>query len=300
MLKIKKKNRRAWLCFAVFFFALVAIDRFYAFNFPANFVYEQYHKGDKDKQQPYRTNSLILARIAEFEEFLEAHEKLLMVLATGAIAWFTATLWRATAGMFIIARGQAKDMKDSIEESARAATGIEELAKATKANADRMESVLHRQMRAYISVDTGTPTCQDENLRFGGAPVMVNTGLTPARNVRHKIKAEILDLSDDVRGEHKFDDAEVRNADAALASRQSLALNVIAAKREPDTEVPAIMRGDRKRLFVWGTVTYEDIFGKTWETNFCHNFVFFKEKNSKGEDVIKFLAYYYRAHNDAT
>jgi hypothetical protein len=60
------------------------------------------------------------------------------------------------------------------------------------------------------------------------------------------------------------------------------------------------MRGDKKRLFCWGTVTYDDIFGDSWQTNFCHNFIFYKDKDSAGIEVIKFFAYYYRSHNSAT
>jgi hypothetical protein len=202
--------------------------------------------------------------------------------------------------MFIIARGQAKDMKDSIAEGSRAATAMEEVASATKRNTETLQPMLHKQMRAYISVDTGAPTCQHGTLNFAGAPIMTNTGLTPARNVSHKIKAAILDLSKDP-GTYQFDEsAEIRKSDAVLSPRQTFVLNTYIENRVPDEDVPGIMAGATKRLFVWGTVTYDDIYGGSWETNFCHNFVFYKDKAPDGSEVIRSLGYYYRSHNGAT
>src|SRR5262249_20928665 len=48
------------------------------------------------------------------------------------------------------------------------------------------------QLRAYLSVVIGTAVYQerDKNLRFEAKPTIVNTGQTPAYNVRYRIKAD--------------------------------------------------------------------------------------------------------------
>ena len=151
-------------------------------------------------------------------------------------------------------------------------------------------------MRSYIAVDPGIPICQaGEKLRFAVAPVMTNTGFTPARNVCHRIKVAILDLSNGK--DHVFDDSgELAKTDAGLPPRQTFVLNGIVADHYSDADVLQIMEGKTRRLFTWGTVTYDDIFGNSWSTNFCHNYVFYKDE----KETIRFFSYHFQNHNNAT
>jgi hypothetical protein len=221
----------------------------------------------------------------------------LLAVVTAILAFYTFKLWNANKtlvqGAEATGKQQATDMRNSIAQATRAADAMHDVADATKANALLMQTMVSKQMRAYLAVDMGAPTCQDGNNRFAGAPVIVNNGFTPAKNVSYRAAAGILDTA--LSKDFKFDDsAVIIENDAALGPRQSFIVNVLVKERFEEAEVQAIMRGDRKRLYVWGTVTYEDVFGGTWETRFCHNFLFFER------DGIKFLGWFNTTHNSIT
>ena len=70
----------------------------------------------------------------------------------------------------------------------------------------------------------------------------------------------------------------------------------VVPDRFPDAEVPGIMEGTTRRLFSWGKVKYEDVWGDAWETNFCFNYTFYK-----GEDgEIKVGGWTYPRNNNST
>jgi hypothetical protein len=56
------------------------------------------------------------------------------------------------------------------------------------------------------------------------------------------------------------------------------------------------MRGDEQRLYAWGRVTYTDVFGDSWHTNFCHSVLF----NRVGPNDVKVNVIYNATHNDST
>lgn len=109
------KKHRAWLFLLVGVLILVGVDRVYVFNLPSRSVYEKTKKTEIAKAKEQGTHSPVLAFIADIEEFIDAHEKFSIVLATIAIAGFTFTLWQATEGLFRIAEQQGKDMKSSLD-----------------------------------------------------------------------------------------------------------------------------------------------------------------------------------------
>jgi hypothetical protein len=88
----------------------------------------------------------------------------------------------------------------------------------------------------------------------------------------------------------------VPNSDAGIAPRQSFTMAAVVDHRVPDADVPAIMQGSTRRLFAWGKVKYDDVYGGSWETNFCTNYTFFTGTDGQ----IKVGGYYYRRHNNAT
>ena len=47
--------------------------------------------------------------------------------------------------------------------------------------------------------------------------------------------------------------------------------NCSVEKRYEDKEAEDIKRGNGRRLFIWGTVVYEDVFGITQRTDFAHS-----------------------------
>jgi hypothetical protein len=222
-----------------------------------------------------------------------------VAIITIALALYTALLYRATVKLGSdaekVGKRQAKEMRDSIAEANRAAIATESIAAATLGNAALMESILHKQMRAYVAVDIGPTVYQDESLRFGSSPVLANTGFTPAKNVSFQVMADILPTNLPSGFEFEKWNA-MQTHDAALSPRQSFVIQGVVRERIPDAEVPNVMKGETKRLYVWGTVTYDDVFGGSWETNFCHHFNFYVGPDGEW----KVSRFYNRTHNNAT
>ena len=225
---------------------------------------------------------------------------LIVASVTAILAYYTYKLWDANKtlveGAARTAAAQSDDMKCSIAEATRAADAMQNVAEATRANAVLMQDILHKQMRAYVAVNTGTAAYQDGNLRFASSPLITNTGFTPARNVRNRVMAAILDTH--LPADYKFcDSANMSPHDATLSPRQTFTITGVVSDRYEDAEVELIMRGMAKRLYVWGTVTYDDVFGGSWETHFCHNFNFYRA-NEKEEWKVN--AFYTSSHNSTT
>ena len=143
---------------------------------------------------------------------------------------------------------------------------MHDVAEATKNNATLVQKIMQTQMRAYVSVATGAATYQDKNNRFASTALITNTGLSPAKKVSTWIQAGIFDTNSprDFKFPEPAADAASEN-DATLSAKQSFTINGIVKERFVDDEVAEIMLGATKRLFVWGVVTYEDVFGNKWD-----------------------------------
>jgi hypothetical protein len=232
-------------------------------------------------------------------EWVLALATAILATITGALARYTYKLYRATVNLSsdakLSAEQQTQRMERSIKEAARAATAMEGVATATTENTALMPTLLRKQMRAYLSVDIGGATYQDANLRFAAAPVITNNGLTPARNVRNVAVAGIIDGRDPATTQ--FTPIGVLpESDMGVAPRQSFITNAIVPDRVPDAEVAAIMEGLTRRLFCWGKITYDDVYGGSWETNFCLNYTFYPGEDQK----VKVKGWFYPRHNGAT
>jgi len=231
-------------------------------------------------------------------EWLLAAFTALLALITGILARYTFKLYSATVGLGRDAKEsgaeQAKKMERSVVQATRAATAMEDVATATKNNAVLMQDVMHKQMRAYISVEIGQAIYQDSELRFEAKPLLTNTGFTPARNVSYEVKADIVDATTTPLKLPDIHDMTIN--DAGLAPRQSFTIHGLVNDRVPDAEVEAIKKGATRRLFVWGRVTYDDVFGGSWETKFGLSYTF-----PTGRDgVTRVYGYYYPTHNSST
>jgi len=255
--------------------------------------------------KPNRNADILAAREFEREtekswlDKLSAWSTVALAGITLVLAIFTGALWIATKTMVnradSSAKQQAAEIQQSIAQAARSAQAMEDVAGATKNNAVLMQNILHKQMRAYIAVDIGRTMYQDNRVRFESGPVITNTGFTPARNVNFKVTAAILDT--DLPQDFKFpDDGNQQKNDAALSPRQQFVIYGIVKDRISEEEADEAMKGETKRLYVWGKVTYEDIFDGVWETNFCHNFVFQPDEKTG----FKPLGFYNKTHNSAT
>jgi hypothetical protein len=222
-----------------------------------------------------------------------------MTIATVVLAVFTVALWLANVWLVLESRRvsarQARDTKDAIKEATRSADAMNEVATATRNNATLMQGMLHKQMRAYLSVDIGTATYQTDALRFEALPLIANYGLTPARNVCFKVMVDILDGSQPTVEPSFADVGDLIINDVGIAPRQSFTIRGLLPTRVPGEDVDQIMLGASHRLFAWGKVTYDDVYGGSWETNFCISYWF-----PKVGDSIKVFGNFYHRHNNAT
>ncbi len=160
--------------------------------------------------------------------------------------------------------GQSIAMERHIGEATRSANAMEHIATV-------IESGNAAIMRAYISVVIGGAVFQDrqEGVRFEGKPNLVNTGSTPAKNLKIRIAAEIVPFADAETFAYPLPQ-EVGQAPSVAAPHQSYILGAIVPDLVPDVDVADIKLGrDRKgALTVWGVVTYDDIFGENHTTKF--------------------------------
>jgi hypothetical protein len=102
----------------------------------------------------------------------------------------------------------------------------------------------------------------------------------------------------DIGPDFVFDDGPIVANDAALAPRQTFVVNAYMPTRLlSDEDVNVAMLGIERRLFAWGSVIYEDIFGEEHITKFCHSFMFSRPNAADPKDV-KVRSYYHNSHNE--
>jgi hypothetical protein len=217
--------------------------------------------------------------------------------ATIVLATFTVLLWAANIWLivltYIASARQAKETQAAIREAGRSATAMEAVATATTSNAVMMREIFSKQMRAYLSVEGGNAWRQTATAKFQGIPVITNNGLTPAKNVGWKVLAGILDGS---KGTPPLPEiGELIVSDMSIAPRQRFTVASPMIDRVSDEEAELIAAGDTRRVFVWGRVTYDDIFGGHWVTNFCASYHFWMD-----DGKIMFGITYPPKHNDST
>jgi hypothetical protein len=201
--------------------------------------------------------------------FLERHNGAITAVASLLIAAFTATLWHATRGMLTASAAQSVAMKQSIDQSARAATAMEDVARHFADNVATVKDRSAKQMRAYLSVlvHAGVYQERDKGFYFEGKPAMLNTGHTPAHKVRYQAGANILSVP--IPSDFAFPLPEAPGGTASLGPQQNFIMSARVKTFCDDAEVFDIKRGVGKALYVWGIITYEDVFGDAHYTKFC-------------------------------
>lgn len=152
-----------------------------------------------------------------------------------------------------------------------------------------------KQLRAYLTVMIGGATYQErkKNLKFAGKPRLINTGQTPAHNVRFIARAAILptilpeDFDFPLPGQYI--------GGSVLGPHHFFDLNGVVDDFVPDGEIDDIKQARERALHIWGIVSYEDIFGVHQETRFCQTLTWI----GRGKTAVIY-GYYNPRHNDAT
>ena len=182
-------------------------------------------------------------------------------------------------------KDQSSAMERHVSEAARSANAMEGVAKSLEITAEASKEAavasqqsiasLRQQMRAWLTViiGGGIPQQRDKSLKFDARPVILNTGLTPARNVRHRIKSGIfpIPLPDD------FDQSVTAENEAGgnlIGAHRNAQMISVVDDYVPDGEVEDIKAAKGRGVYAWGIVTYEDVFGETHTTTFCQQLTY--------------------------
>ncbi|HEV2628794.1 MAG TPA: hypothetical protein VGV41_09140 [Pseudolabrys sp.] len=235
--------------------------------------------------------------------YLEEHERIFNVLNTTITAIFTiilasstVLLWKETKDLRDFAQEQSEDMKASIPEAARSAAAMQDVAKAVanSAKAANESTTLFReanvrQMRAYVTVGLGGVVRQDTktNYHFEVRMVLQNLGNTPAYNVRTVSRAGIFDFPPPKNFPFPMIDATVPKG-AVVGPHQNYIITAFADKLYSDEDINEVEYGSKKRLYVYGAITYEDAFGIKRHTNFCQVILYLKNNGFMSQNSVKY------------
>lgn len=190
---------------------------------------------------------------------------------------------------------QSASLEKSVAAAARSATAMEGVAKSlestAKVSSDTLQG-MRKQMRAYLTVviGGGFPQNREQNLRFDGRPTVYNAGPTPAKNVRTRTKAAILPipLPEDFDQSIPIDEEEGGNV---IGAHQNAQMMAVVDNYVSDDQVEDIMIGKGQGMYVWGSISYDDIFGESHSTKFCQHLTYLPDG--------KVFGYYIAGRNDA-
>lgn len=153
----------------------------------------------------------------------------------------------------------AEDTADSLataKKSADAATASVEVAR------DNAE----RQLRAYVTVELGDLTEMEARKCPVATVLVTNAGLTPARDVSTSINVDLIRPGQAFQvPEH----LEVTRVSLVIGSKYDKKSRQMAKFSLTDAALEGI-RAAECSIVVSGCTVYEDVFGKTWWTQFCH------------------------------
>ena len=242
-------------------------------------------------------------------DFLERHNGAISAISTIFVAFFTYTLWRATTRLWRSSQRQARNLESSIIDAGRSATAMEQVSEAlaqTAASAaentqlvrempERQARIAALQSRAYLSVQFGTVIPQDNNTgyRFEPRMLIINNGHTPAYRVRHRIASNVLPFpSLPTDFEFPLPETHPKASIGTLGPEQRFIIQAVVPHLYSDAEIAQIRNGIDRRIYVWGTVLYEDAFGIKHSTNFSQSIIWLTDGNLMSFNTPR--------HNDAS
>lgn len=229
-------------------------------------------------------------------------------LFTLALVISTGLLWAATERLARLAETQSNDMRDSINESARAATAMEQVSGYLKINADEIiksveisqrlatqqKLIGELQTRAYVAVNyIGTVLQNNETgYRFEPRLQIVGTGITPAYKVCHRSASDVLDYPLPEDFDFPLAIEEKHPSIGTLGPRNTFIISAITPRLYAPDEIEELMSGVKKRIFVWGIITYEDAFQTPRYLKFCQSIIWMADRQTS-------LGFNDPRHNDA-
>ncbi len=183
-----------------------------------------------------------------------------LVLVTAILAFFTYRLWNATKTL----------SEDAQRAAERQASEVRESLDIGRQTIETMERNAHQELRAYVVVHTGNfrPQNSGRGRWLEWEPRIINTGKTPAHNVVIVARAAVMP--------HPLPpELDLTLTVGPSSSRWTLGAGQWSHARRwldrmlTDTEMQQVMNLQGSAVYIYGRVTYDDVFGVEHYTHFC-------------------------------
>jgi len=211
----------------------------------------------------------------------------LLVVVTAGLWLCTFLLWRSTAKL-------AKDSKEGseaqVEKLERSAAAMERVAGSMEINAaqvvrsvDMQRQFGKMQLRPYLTVLVGKGIYQDDTHIFEIQPRVINTGHTPAQDVRWRIAVEPVEIME--MDKFRFPLPKETVGRNTVSPHQEYNLSAALPGRIDDpSEVQALFLGNgEKVLTVYGFISYRDGFKRRYFTTFAQLVWWIVSKDADGK-----------------
>jgi hypothetical protein len=136
-----------------------------------------------------------------------------------------------------------------------------------------------RQLRAYIVSTPGQQFRQGatKGLKFEFRPFILNTGQTPAYQVRSVSRIRFMSVQEAATFDFTVPDTGMIS-EVTLGSQQNRFVHTIYDGVLSKTELRQYQRFE-KNLFVYGTTRYRDAFGRPRYTNHCYSISWWRKRS---------------------
>jgi hypothetical protein len=153
------------------------------------------------------------------------------------------------------------------------------------------KDTMTRLLRAYLCVNFGAAAFQkpETGYRFEARLQLINAGQTPGYKVGFRAHADVLPFPLPQDFDFSLPDIPF-GSETTLGHGQHMILTGIVDRVYSEQEVTEIRSG-AKRLYMFGTATYEDVYRVSRYTNFCFSILWLADGNSMG--------LFTKRHNDA-
>ena len=177
-----------------------------------------------------------------------------------------------------VARQQSTDMQASIGHAARGAAAMEQLAEAMLTNTQTATNLLalqrdvfRKQLRAYVSPQFQgyVPENRQTNNRHEVRVVIKNFGNTPAHSISVASRLRVLPFPPTPQSDFTFRTA-VHESRGHLSQHDSFYVRQWLEGFLTEEENVAIRKQSGLGLYIFGRISYKDIFGDSLHTDFCY------------------------------
>ncbi len=237
--------KRTWLLIAIVYFGLAeALSWMPVSDLSLCLIQAEHsqqsanHDGEKYCSTFHAGAALVFEKV---DSFLEHHDKSVVGGFTIVLAISTIGLWLATNRLW-----QAGETQRLLAEN-----------------------TAERELRAYISVETGVYFRQDKSTRFEFQPVIVNNGATPAKNVRIQTNLGLVPVGIPENFDYYLGPgiSGPQTSISDIGPRRNKFNSTDFHRRATVRELRGILKKTHY-FHTYGRVSYEDVFGNERYTNY--------------------------------